>query len=96
MVNHYVLVPSTTSTMAECYHLPRDDGELHPYCTPSESYERISRQTARTLDLRLCRRCAQKNGSPQNGQTETTCPFCTADVVKTRLPHHLQNCPQSP
>ena len=96
MADQHVLIPSCSSKTSECYHLSYEQSAVQPYCTPSETYDRISLETALSRDLRLCRRCAQKNGTNQNAITDTTCPFCTKQVLKTRFPDHLQTCSQAP
>lgn len=76
MADRYVLVPATPPALP-CYHLPQTRNERHPYCFPSETYERIAFQTAQEVGLRRCQRCAQKNGTGHDTDTETTCPFCS-------------------
>ena len=96
MADDYVLVASRPPSLGGCYHYPRESGLIRPYCVPTEEYDRISRNTAKSLDLRLCRRCAQQESAGYNTNLETQCPFCAASVQKTLFPDHLLTCSERP
>ena len=96
MPDDYVLVASRPPPPAGCYHRPCTPGASRPYCVPTQEYHQISRETAHSLELRLCQRCAQQESPGYNTDSETTCPFCAASVQKASFPDHLQTCSERP
>ncbi len=96
MADDDILVASLPPPPAGCYHQPCESGDTRPYCDPTQEYNRISRELAQSLELRLCRRCAQQESTGYNTNTDTTCPFCGTTVQKSLFPEHLQTCPERP